>query len=279
MKKIILSCILLLSSILMVANAAGAPAQIVSENKTTTLTKDSNLVLHLTFHTAENVTPEVVTQPKVAEVSDEVYTKAFASIEKNISKKRIFVKKFDRHNGPALDLKGTDIVNYRKTELKNAGIRYVQPVLSVRLRAQASKMSSTLEYLLRNEAVQLTNTGNLAHGWTQAKTLNRWKTGFIWTKYLREPNVTDLVRIKKADQAYWSDIGHAQVASKVNVRVEPWYGSRILAVFDKQTSLYILDEINGWMEVLTDSGVHGYIKSNYVVTTKIQKEDWLKGVR
>lgn len=135
-----------------------------------------------------------------------MYTRALASIEKNISKKRIFEKKFDRSKGAALDLRSTDIVSYRKAELKNAGIRYAQPVLSVRVRAESTKRSITIAYLIKNEGVVLSNTGTIAHGWTKAKTLKNGRTGYIGTKYLREPNVTDLVRIKKADQAYWSDI-------------------------------------------------------------------------
>lgn len=177
-----------------------------------------------------------------------------------------------------LDLKSTQIGSYRKNLLKSAGVQYANPVYSVRVRAQATKQSKTVEYLIKNDEVTLVNTGSSA-GWQQVTTTEKQQTGHIAAKYLRAPNMTDLVRKKQADQAYWSDIGHVRVASKVNVRNDPVYGSKIIAVFDNTTPLYILDEVNGWSEILTEDGTHGYIKSQYIVTTKVQKEDWLKGVR
>ncbi len=98
--------------------------------------------------------------------------------------------------------------------------------------------------------------------------------GYIASGYLRDPNVSDLVRIEQADQAYWSDIAHVQVAHLVNVRAHPWYTSRIVTTLSNQTGLYIISTVDNWSEVISDDRtLHGYIRSDYLRVDHAQRVD------
>lgn len=98
--------------------------------------------------------------------------------------------------------------------------------------------------------------------------------GYIATRFLRDPNPSDLVRIGQADQAYWSDVAHVNVAHLVNVRAHPWYGAKILYVLSNQTPLYVVSTVDDWSEVISDDRtIRGYIKSKYVVVDKAQRAE------
>ena len=104
-----------------------------------------------------------------------------------------------------------------------------------------------------------------AETWKKAK-------GYIATKYLRDPNPSDLVRIKQADQAYWSDVAHVQVAHRVNVRENAWYGSKIRFVLTDKTPLYVVSTVDDWSEVISDDrSIHGYVNSKYIIIDKAQR--------
>lgn len=57
-------------------------------------------------------------------------------------------------------------------------------------------------------------------------------SGYTASKYLRDPNANDLVRIEQADQAYWSDLAHVNVRL-ANVRSNPWYTAPIVTTLGK----------------------------------------------
>lgn len=193
---------------------------------------------------------------------------------------------------PVLDLASSDIVNYRTGTLAKQGIRYANPVRSVRIRERATTASDTEAYLMKNDPVVVTGEGA---GWTPVaggevevtdttentiaiNTQGRAK-GFTRTKYLRDPNPSDLVRIGQADQAYWSDVAHVKVAHLVNVRVHPWYGAKIVTSLKNGTQLYVISTVDNWSEVMSDDGsVRGYIKSEFLVIEKSQRKE-TPGVR
>jgi len=66
-------------------------------------------------------------------------------------------------DGPLFDLAQTDIVAYRIELMKARQIRYTNALRSVRMREQATKNSDTEAYLMRNDAVVVTQSGA---GWT-----------------------------------------------------------------------------------------------------------------
>lgn len=188
-------------------------------------------------------------------------------------------------NGPLLDLTSKQIGEYRINEMRKQGIKYANPVRSVRVHQATSKTSTTTAYLMKNDAVVVAQTNT---GWTKAqgaevKLLDEQENvvapatygkakGYIATKFLRDPNPSDLVRIKQADQAYWSDIAHANVAHLVNVRAHPWYGAKILFVLSNQTSLYVVSTVDDWSEIISDDRtIHGYVKSKYIAVDKAQR--------
>lgn len=102
-------------------------------------------------------------------------------------------------------------------------------------------------------------------------------TGYTAAKYLRDPNVSDLVRIGQADFAYWSDIVHVKVSHLVNVRSHPWYTAPIVTTLGNMTSLYVISTVDNWSEVRNESGtIRGYIRSDFLIVDKAQREDnWL----
>ncbi len=193
--------------------------------------------------------------------------------------------KFNPANGPLLDLACTQIGKYRIEAMKEQGIRYTNPVRSVRLRAKAIKKSTTEAYLMKNNAVVVSQPGT---GWTKAQgadvkvldtrenivapaTYGKAK-GYVATRFLRDPNPSDLVRIGQADQAYWSDVAHVKVAHLVNVRANPWYGTKIKNVLSDSTPLYVVSTVDNWSEVMSDDRtIHGYIRSDFLVITKAQR--------
>jgi hypothetical protein len=61
-------------------------------------------------------------------------------------------------DGPLFDLAQTDIVAYRTELMKARQIRYANALRSVRMRAQATKNSNTEAYLMRNDAVVVTQS-------------------------------------------------------------------------------------------------------------------------
>lgn len=71
--------------------------------------------------------------------------------------------KFDRANGPLLDLTSKEVGEYKIAKMKEQGIRYANPVRSVRVRQAATKNSTTTTYLMKNDAVVQSGTGS---GWT-----------------------------------------------------------------------------------------------------------------
>jgi len=190
-------------------------------------------------------------------------------------------------SGPLLDLASTDIVNYRLETMREKQIRYAEVIRSVRMRQMKSKNSKTVAYLMNNEPLVVSGTGL---GWigvqgatvsvtdTRENTIEADTTGkasgYIASRYLRNPNSDDLVRLGQADQAYWSDVAHVNVAYLVNVRSHPWYGASIVAVLGNQTPLYIVSTVDNWSEVKNDDdSIHGYIRSDYLVTDKKQRQE------
>ncbi|MFZ2255266.1 MAG: hypothetical protein WAW59_05540 [Patescibacteria group bacterium] len=188
-------------------------------------------------------------------------------------------------DGPLFDLAQTDIVAYRIELMKARQIRYTNALRSVRMREQATKNSDTEAYLMRNDAVVVTQSGA---GWTgvQGATVSVTDTGanlveadttgkadgYIATKYLRNPNTSDLVRIEQADQQFWSDIARVNVEHSVNVRAHPWYGAKILFVLTNATPLYVVSTVDNWSEVISDDRtLHGYIRSDYLTIEKKQR--------
>jgi hypothetical protein len=73
------------------------------------------------------------------------------------------MKKYDPKNGPLFDIKSTPMVEYKKAQLHDAGVRFVNPVYSVRMRDRATKQSETVAYLIKNDEVRITSG---VSGWT-----------------------------------------------------------------------------------------------------------------
>ncbi len=78
-------------------------------------------------------------------------------------------------------------------------------------------------------------------------------SGYTASKYLRDPNANDLVRIEQADQAYWSDIASVNVGL-ANIRSNPWYTAPIVTTLSKGTTLYVVATVDNWSEVRNDEG-------------------------
>ncbi len=189
-------------------------------------------------------------------------------------------------HGPLLDLASTDIVNYRIEQLKKQKIRFASVIRSVRMRNTASMESRTNAYLMRNDAVVIEGKET---GWVkvqgadvevtdahenivEADTTGKAK-GYTAGKYLREPNVNDLVRIEQADHAYWSDITTVNVRY-ANLRAHPWYTASIVTTIGKGYTLYVVATVDNWSEVRNDSGsVRGYIRSDLLKVEKVQRVD------
>ncbi len=188
--------------------------------------------------------------------------------------------------GPLLDLTSTDIVNYRTKLLKEKSIRFANVVRSVRIRNQASIESRTNAYLLDNDAVVIEGKET---GWVKVQgadvvvtdthenivesdTTGR-ASGYTASKYLRDPNTTDLVRIEQADHAYWSDIAHVNVRH-ANVRANPNYTAAIVTTLSKGVSLYVVATVDNWSEVRNDEGtLRGYIRSDLLTVDRAQRVD------
>lgn len=155
------------------------------------------------------------------------------------------------------------------------------------MRASGSMTARVSAYLMRNDAVVVSGKET---GWvkSQGATVEVTDTGsntviagtggkafgYIASKFLRLPNKSDLVRIGQADQAYWSDLVHTNVAHLVNVREHPWYGSKIKFVLSNKTNLYVVSTVDNWSEVISDDRViHGFIRSDFLVVDKAQRVD------
>lgn len=188
-------------------------------------------------------------------------------------------------DGPLLDLAQTDIVTYRTELMKQRQIKYANALRSLRMRHAASMQSHTDAYLMQDDAVIVTGSGDV---WTQVQgatvsvTDNRENTieadmagkadGYIATRLLRDPNPSDLVRIGQADQQFWSDIARVNVDHSVNVRAHPWYGAKILTVLTDETPVYVVSTVDNWSEVINDDRtLHGYIRSDYLTIEKHQR--------
>ena len=199
----------------------------------------------------------------------------------------VTLPKFNPDNGPALDIRSTDIVHYRVQRMANKGIRYVDPTWSVKMRHTPSMLSRVVSYLLKNDAVVISGKET---GWVKTvgalidapdtvsnevvPDTDGKSSGYIASGYLRLPNASDLVRIRQADQAYWSDIAHIRVAHLVNVREHPYYGAHIVATLTDRTPLYIVSTVNNWSEVISDDrSISGYIRSDYLVVDQAQRVD------
>ena len=193
-------------------------------------------------------------------------------------------------HGPLFDIRSTQIAEYRKQLLRDQNIQFANPVRSVRIRSAATKKSQTEAFLMKNDAV--VNSGD-GIGWDKvqgatlivsddqenivtADTIGR-TIGYTASKYLRNPSITDLVRIGQADFAYWSDIAHVRVAHLVNVRSNPWYTAPIVATLENLTPIYIVSTVDNWSEVRNESGtIRGYIRSDFLIVDKAQREDnWI----
>ncbi len=195
-------------------------------------------------------------------------------------------KRYDAvKKGPLLDITSKQIGKYRINLMKEQGIKYANPIRSVRMRSLPNTSARTTAYLIKNDAVVVSNPGKT---WTktygaEVKLLDttenvvapathgkaKW---YIATKFLRDPNPSDLVRIKQADQTYWSDIAHTNVAHLVNVRSHPWYGSNIRFVLSNKTPVYVVSTVDDWSEVMSDDrAIHGYVKSKYIIVDKAQR--------
>lgn len=239
------------------------------------------------------VDPTIVPEPVVAVSTGAVLTGTTLTgttatgeiIVEEVSTGTTFTGYDPEIDGPLFDLAQTDIVAYRTELMKARQIRYANALRSVRMREQASKNSNTEAYLMRNDALVVTQSGA---GWTgvqgatvivtdtganlvEADTTGK-ADGYIATKYLRDPNASDLVRIEQADQQFWSDIARVNVDHSVNVRAHPWYGAKILFVLTNATPLYVVSTVDNWSEVISDDRtLHGYIRSDYLTIEKYQR--------
>ncbi len=188
-------------------------------------------------------------------------------------------------DAPLLDLAQTDIVAYRIELMRAQQIRYANALRSVRMRNAATKKSKTNAYLMQDDAVVVTGSGT---GWTpvQGATVSVTDTrentitadttakadGYIATRFLRDPNTSDLVRLEQADQQFWSDIAHVNVDHTVNVRLHPWYTAPIVTVLGNNVPLYVVSTVDNWSEVISDDRtLHGYIRSDYLTINKHQR--------
>jgi SH3-like domain-containing protein len=177
-------------------------------------------------------------------------------------------------------------VNYRVTQIKEQGVRFANALRSVRMRAQASRASRTNAYLMRNDAVVISGSET---GWVKVQGADIVVTdtheniveadttgkadGYTASKYLRDPNVNDLVNIEQADQAYWSDIVHINVGM-VNLRSHPWYTAPIVTTLSKGVSLYVVATVDNWSQVRNDEGtLRGYIRSDLLTVDRAQRVD------
>jgi SH3-like domain-containing protein len=202
--------------------------------------------------------------------------------------------KVNLSHGPLLDLASTDIGNYRAKLLRDRGVRFADAVRSARMRREANMQSKTNAYLMRNDAVIVSGKET---GWVRVQgvqldgrdekenivtLLTQGKAkGFTAAKFLRLPNISDLVRINQADHAYWSDIARTKVARYVNVRLHPNHESKIVKTLPNNYPLYIVGTVDNWSQVRNDEGtIMGYIRSDYLHIDKAQRVDALqKGVR
>ncbi len=193
--------------------------------------------------------------------------------------------RIDLSQGPLLDLASTDIAHYRTELLKKQGIRFANAIRSVRMRQLASMASRTNAYLISGDAVVISGKET---GWVETQgaelividthentvetdTTNK-ASGYMAAKYLRNPNNSDLVRIKQADHAYWSDIARVKVSHMVNVRSHPWYTSSIVITLRNDTPLYVVRTVDNWSEIRNDSGtLHGYIRSDFLSVDRAQR--------
>lgn len=188
-------------------------------------------------------------------------------------------------DGPLFDLAQTDIVGYRLALMRARQIRYANALRSVRMRNAANMQSKTDAYLMRNDAVVITASTT---GWTgvQWATISVTDTGanlveadtsskadgYVATKYLRDANTSDLVRLEQADQQFWSDIARVNVDHSVNVRAHPWYGAQILFVLSDATPVYVVSTVDNWSEIINDDRtLHGFIRSDFLTIEKYQR--------
>ena len=186
---------------------------------------------------------------------------------------------------PLLDLAQKDIVAYRTELMKQQQIRYTNALRSLRMRHAASMQSKTDAYLIQDDAVVVTGSGKnwtAVQGATVSVTDTRENTitadttgkadGYVATRFLRDPNPSDLVRIGQADQQFWSDVARVKVAHSVNVRTHPWYGAKILFVLTDATPVYVVSTVDNWSEIISDDRtIHGYIRSEYISVEKSQR--------
>ncbi len=186
-----------------------------------------------------------------------------------------------------LDLKQADIVAYRLEHMKQNQIRYANAIRSVRMRNAKSKESRTNAYLMKNDAVVVDGkeTGWVSTQWaiievsdTRENTVTAvttWKAkGYIAAKYLRDANPSDLVRIRQADNAYWSDVAHVNAERYLNVRSHPWMGAPIVITLGRGTSLYVVSTVDDWSEVISDDrSIRGYVKSKYLTIDLAQRTE------
>lgn len=96
--------------------------------------------------------------------------------------------------------------------------------------------------------------------------------GYVAAKYLRDANPSDLVRIRQADNAYWSDLAHVNAERYLNVRAHPWPTAPIVTTIGRDTVLYVVSTIDDWSEVMTDDrSIRGYVKSKFLTIDKAQR--------
>lgn len=245
---------------------------------------------------SETTTTQTVTQPAVVDYTTPLTTTSHETIvtptpvtTTSTPTQTIIPTSYTTREstGVLLDLTSADIGNYRTDELKDQGVRYANPVYSVRMREQASAASDTEAYLLKNDAVVVEDTigawskaqgaeiqvTDTVENTTIADTTGR-ADGYIVSRWLREPTQSDLVRIGQADPVYWSDIAHVQVAHLVNVRAEASATSKIVTSLTNGTKVYIVSTVNNWSEVISeDRSLHGYIRSDFLVVEKYQRVD------
>ncbi len=97
------------------------------------------------------------------------------------------------------------------------------------------------------------------------------KIGYVGTKYLRNANPSDLVKIGQADIAYWTDIVHTNVAHLVNIRNNPWYTAPIVQTVQSDLPMYRLSTVDNWSQVQSiDGSLNGFIRSDFLVVDKKQ---------
>ena len=140
--------------------------------------------------------------------------------------------------------------------------KYVQAERSVTFRkTEYVWLYNILDYLSRNTEVTLISEG--MNWWTRV--LYNWLEWYIKSVYLRDGNDADILRSGRTVADYHPQ-WYINVAQSAYVRSLPEANARIISVVYRDDIVRILDSTPGWYEILSDNGVHGYIRKELVNT-------------